>query len=498
MRENAHGSIARREVLGLLGLGGLGVVAAACGAGDILADDQPDGVGTDSSLADGGSNAPDGGPPDSGTNEETADATIAGIDGEPDGTQPQPPELPSLPQSQVDDALGKPLTRYDHSSMGGAGTNCGWFGPASTCLAIAAFSGNATADSRLVEQLHDWTSGGRAPTFMGGYRTQHELHLIATTLIASRTPHIWDELSAAERTRLDLCLKANLVCNAFVASDKNPFVLAGTQQRDLRGGTNLSRSWGPNYRCAMMMAPVLSTIWLGGAAAAHAWLDSYSHAALRDQIDAAGNLEDLLATWEAAGTGDAPTAAQIEAALSGWTYFGTDLGQHETLLCDMVDFAFGRNVSAGLNDGAGVWDPCRAGGSYSGKIKSGAATLPNAGAMGMATELNSTDGGGPRSAMSYSVGGYRVFLDAMATMIVTGYLDRESAAIQAARDRIHIGVTDLRYKTEKGYDSYSKGGLCVVSANNEVWDSSVSDTWGLSYSFGLWTDLLEPYLDNAS
>jgi len=440
----------------------------------------------------------DGAPPDVGFASDVG-PPVEGpppVDGTPPDQQPTTvSKLPALPQSLVKDALGKPLIRYDHSVNGGAGTNSGWSGPSSTCLAVAALTGNTSADKRLVDQLKYWTSGN-APTFIGGYRTQHELHLIATTLIASRVPRIWSQLTAAEKTRLDLCVRANLVCNAFVASDKNPFVVAKSKQHDLRGGTNLSRDWGPNYHAAMVMAPVLSMIWLGGPSAAHAWMNSYSHAALKQKIAAAGNLKDLLDTWNAAGKGGAPTASQIESALKGWTFYGKDLKQHEALLVSEVNRTFGKKVSAGLNNGAGIWDPCRSGGSYSGKLITGASTLPHKGVLGMASELDGKDAGGPRSAMSYSVGGYRVFIDAMPAMIATGYLDRKSAAIQAAKDRLHVGVTDLKYKTAKGYHSYAKGGLCPGSSNNEVWGSSLSGTWGLSYSFGMWTDFLKPYLDS--
>ena len=485
----------RRDALALLAVAGLSVLAAACD-GSPRRDDNNAGLDAWSSAGlDGpdGAAPADGQPPADGSPPADGPATADAAAPDQQGSAAKA-QLPALPQALIKDALAKPLIKYDNA-ISGAGTNCGWFGPSSTCLAAAALAGSTSVDAQLVQQLKYWTSGKHAPTFMGGYRTQHELHLVATTLIASRIPRIWSKISAAEKTRLDLCVKAALVANAFVASDKNPFVLAKQKQHDLRGGTNLNRDWGPNYHAAMVLTPVLAMIWLGGPTAAQTWMNSYSHSALKTQIAAAGNLEDLLATWSAAGKNSAPTASQIEAALKGWTFYGDNLAQHEALLVSEIKRTFGKKVSAGLNNGAGIWDPCRSGGSYSGKLISGAATLPNKGAMGMATELDANDGGGKRSAMSYAVGGYRIFLDALTAMIAAGYLNRTSAAVQEGKGRIQIGVTDLKYKTAKGYYSYSKGGRCEVSANNETWDSSLSTTWGLSYSFGLWTDVLKPYLD---
>ena len=59
---------------------------------------------------------------------------------------------------------------------------------------------------------------------------------------------------------------------------------------------------------------------------------------------------------------------------------------------------------------------------------------------------------------------------------------------------MNIGMTDIIYKSEHGYLSYSKGG--PPSSNNEDWtEARFGDVWGLIYTHGLWTDLLRPYLE---
>jgi hypothetical protein len=90
--------------------------------------------------------------------------------------------------------------------------------------------------------------------------------------------------------------------------------------------------------------------------------------------------------------------------------------------------------------------------------------------------------------------GARVILNWALVLAAAGLLDRNAASVQAVRDRLDRAQTDLKYKSDNGYLSYSKGG---EGSNNEDWTPALADKWGWSYSFGLWTDILKPYLDAA-
>jgi hypothetical protein len=115
------------------------------------------------------------------------------------------------PAASVDAAIAAPLTRYNRHLKGGAHTNMGANGGAPVVLALAAMSGDARADARLLEQMRYTLTGGNDITANGGYPAQHERNATAMFALSKRTPRIWNQLSVAEKARVDLLMKAALV-----------------------------------------------------------------------------------------------------------------------------------------------------------------------------------------------------------------------------------------------------------------------------------------------
>jgi hypothetical protein len=391
-------------------------------------------------------------------------------------------ELASPSQAAVNAAIGTQLIRYDRDFSGGAHTNGAWFGGASITLAVASHAGNTSADARLLQQIRQTLTPGNEPTANGGYPAQHERHVTGMFVIVKHTPRIWNQLSAAEQARIDRIMKATLVANAFTTSDNNPFVKADGQEYALDGDSNLNRDWNPNYREGMIGGVLTGMAYFGGPIPTQAILTDYHHAAFVAEL-AANNLPNLHETfnWKAANPGsNAPSGSAIEAALDPYKYYGSTLADYLKIYEALVNDTYGRNVNAGLNNGAGI------GGA--GKLVSGADTLPNKGAVGMLKEFDAVDANGARSSFVYAFDGYRPHLTNQLALIVAGFWPKGSAIANTAVARMNVGNTDLWYKAEKGYIGYAKG-----KAQATVDYPSYGASRGFVYNRSLWDDVLRPY-----
>ncbi len=390
-------------------------------------------------------------------------------------------DLPGPSQTAVDAAIAAPLISYNRSFSGGAHTNGAFFGGASIALAVAAHAGNTSADARLLAQIRHTLTPGKEPTANGGYPAQHERHATGMFVIVKQTPRIWDQLTSAEKARIDLIMKATLVANAFTTSDNNPYVKADSQEYALDGDSNLNRDWNPNYREGMI-GGVLTGMAYFGKDAAKAILADYNHAAFVAEL-AANNLPNIHETfnWKTANpTSKAPSGSTIESAVDSYKYYGNSLDNYLKIYEALLKDTYGQAVNAGLNNGAGI------GGA--GKIVSGADTLPNKGVIGMLKEFDSSDANGKRSSFIYAFDGYRPHMTNQLSLIVAGYWQPGTSTADLAVTRMNVGNTDLWYKAEKGYIGYAKG-----KAQALVDYPSYGGSRGFAYNRSLWDDVLRPF-----
>ncbi len=320
--------------------------------------------------------------------------------------------------------------RYDKDYPGDAYTNEGFGGGASMVLAAASYAGDTSADARLLEQIRNTIAGGHEPAANGGYPTQHERWVTGMFAVVRHTPRVWNQLSADERHKIDLVMTGALVGSAFTTSDRNPFVVAHSQQYTVDGDDNVDRDWNPNYLEGMVGMLVVAPGYFGGGSQAQAVLDGYNNDAFVAAARAAG-LTNLVQTftWRAEHpSSHAPTGAQLEQAVHGFRYYGFSLNDPMALFRHLTDDTFGVRVNCGLNDGVGV--PSSNG--QAGIIVSGCAQLPNKGALGMLKELDSVDAGGPRSSALYAYDSYRIHQVNHYVLLASGLW--RSGAVQAHRD----------------------------------------------------------------
>jgi hypothetical protein len=384
-------------------------------------------------------------------------------------------------QTAVNAAIAcNPIT-YRKSFSGGAYTNGSWSGGASITLAVASHAGNTTADTALLRQIRHTLTAGNEPCANGGYPAQHELHVTGMFAIVKKTPRIWDQLTTAEKTKIDLIMKATFIACAFTTSNNNPYL---SSQRTLDGDTNVHRDWNPNYREGMLGGVLVGMTYFGGPAAGDAILNSYNHAAFVAQLNSAG-LPNTYAIFNsrAAGVAAAPTGTEIQNAVRNYQYYNSGLADYNGLYTSLVNDTYGKNVNPGLNNGAGI--------NGGGMIVSGAATLPNRGVLGMLKEFDSFDAGSARSSLIYAYDGYRPHQTNQLVLIIGGFWQKGSTVTNNAVARMKIGNTDLAYKIDKGYIDYAKG---KVNDHRALF----RDNFGSAYVMPLWTDVLLPYHNSVT
>ena len=392
------------------------------------------------------------------------------------------PSLQSPSQAAVNAAISCQFISFDRDFSGGAHTNGAWFGGASITLAVAAYAGNTAADARLLAQIRHTLTPGNEPTGNGGYPAQHERHVTAMFVIVKNTPRIWDQLTAAEKARIDLIEKACFVANSFTTSDNNPYVKADATEYALDGDSNLNRDWNPNYREGMIGGVLTGLAYYGSAGAAQTVLTNYNHAQFVAELSA-NNLPNLYETfnWKTANpTSKAPAGSAIEAAVDTYKYYGNTLSDHMKIYEALLNDTYSQAVNAGLNGGAGI--------SGGGKIISGADTLPNKGATGMLKEFDSSDANGKRSSFTYAFDGYRPHMSNQIALITSGLWQPSAALETKTATRLNIGNTDLWYKAEKGYIGYAKG-----QVRETVTYPTYSGSRGFAYNRSLWDDVLKPF-----
>src|SRR5215831_112806 len=304
-----------------------------------------------------------------------------------------PVMLPRPSPDVVSHALSAGLSSYHRN----ASTGDIWCLPcdgAPVVLAAAAYTGDTSVDTRLLQQIREVLGNNKEPFSTGGYAANDERNVTAMFAIAKRTARIWGQLSAAEIHTIDTIMEATLVADVYATADSTNL---GGPPRTFDGSSNSNRDWNPNYREGMIGAVLVGTEYFGGQQPTEALLGGYDHAAFTAGLQTAG-LNNLYWTFSTYQTNSAaPSPQTVQQGIRGYTIYGMTLGQLLDLYLNLANDTFSATVSCGLNGGAGIL----VGGVYAGRIVSGCSGLPNLGAVGMEKEFASVDAEGQRSDAGY-------------------------------------------------------------------------------------------------
>lgn len=422
---------------------------------------------------------------------------------------PPTPQLGAPSAAAVQAAINfSPLVRYHRDLPGGGYSNAGNTGGNTYILAMAARAGNTSADARLLEQIRYTLTGGNDIAANGGYPAQHELQVTGMLSIVKRVPRIWNQLTTTEKAKADTMMKASLVGNAFVTSDNNPFVLAGTQQYTLDGDSNINRVWNPNHREGQAGSILVAAAYFG-VAQAKSILQNYNHAAFVSELSSRGlSNGHRTFNWKAANpSSGAPTGTQIQNAVRNWSIWGITFDNPMQIYADLTVHTYGvtrnRRIECGYNNGQGV-PASGAPGGVAGVIDSGCAGLPNKGQPGLLMEFDALDASGTRSSALYAYGGFKPNLFTRTVLIDAGMWQPNVTAIPHAvpagggfgdwqwpaganlanyLDVVLVGGADLWYKLDRGYRNYHHGAYRGTLQMN-------TPGWGFVFLRSLWSDVL--------
>lgn len=432
---------------------------AGTGAGGSVGAGGTGGAGTGGTTASGG----------------TGGAATGGTSGTTDGGRVT---LSAPSSSVVSDAIAANLSSYHRNSS----TGDIWCQPcdgAPVMLAAAAYAGDRSVDSRLLEQMRLLLGGNNDPFGTGGYSANDERNATAMYAIAKLVPEVWSQLSAAEIKKIDLIMEGTLVADVYATADKTN---VNGPPITFDGSTNSNRDWNPNYREGMIGAVLVGTEYFGGQQATEALLNSYDHAAFTAELQSNG-LNNMYWTFSTYQTNtNAPSPTTVQQGITGYSMHGITLGQLLDMYVYLANDTFSATVACGLNGGAGIL----VGTVYAGRIVSGCSGLPNLGAVGMEKEFDSVDAEGQRSDAGYVRLGLRTDLFNQLVLYVYGDW-QDTTASGTALGQVGIGVTDFFYKATQGYESYSHAtdqGLFTCSdmdcpLNQAIWTELLAPAHGL-------------------
>jgi hypothetical protein len=459
------------------------VLAAACstGTGNTPGNSAPDAAtGLEASVvlqADASTDQGEGGSGDGSFSGSDA-AGETGVVSSPDGGAAV---LGHLGSTVVADAISTALSSYHRNTS----TGDIWCTPcdgAPVVLAAAAFTGDTSADARLLQQMRLLLGSSNDPFGTGGYSANDERNATAMYAIAKRTPRIWSQLTSTEVHQIDLIMEATLVADVYATADTTN---ASGPPVTFDGSTNSNRDWNPNYREGMIGAVIVGTEYFGGQVPTEAMLAAYDHAAFTASLHSAGlyNLYWTFSTYMTSPGAGAPSPQTVQQGITGYAMHGITLGQLLSMYLYLATDTFSAKVTCGLNAGGGIL----VGSVYAGKIVAGCSGLPNVGASGMEKEFDSTDANGARSDASYARLGLRA--DLLNQLVVVVYGDWQvTSASNAALGLVATGVGDFFYKATNGYEDYSHGtdeGLfkCGTSMdcplNQAIWTEMLAPAHGM-------------------
>ncbi len=503
---------------GVAGTAGDGAAGGTGGAGAVAGTGGNGAAGT----GEGGTAASDAGG-EAGTS--AAGEAGAGGDGGSGGAEPDAgapalrdyplPALSSAARSQLAATKGGYFRLDSNPNM--ASRLGAW-----VLISFEAYRGNTEFDDQLVTFLKSILTGSDSPACKGGYDAQHEAMAMASFLLVSRIPRLWSQFDSGERHKIDLLFKCQLVSNGTVMSHR--YYRPGTSELfegDSRSIYGLEQ-WpkgAMNFQIGQIGNLWLSTVWLGGGAAATEYLNQVDFGKLRDQLQAAGltNAKGAFDGPYSSGAGQLvprtspPTVSMIHTALHNTWRQRTDFGgfyltETQASVEWLLQRAFSKTVHGGLNNETGWYFDLT--GHYHGVIASGKAGLPNKGKVGMSQEFDTSDGGGvagktstgedqpwnkKRSNINYVMKGTPPILNLALTLHLLGEVDL-AAMSPDTRSRMQIGIVDLSYKINAGYNDLSKGG--PPTSGNIIWRrADKEESWRLTAVLDFF-DKIAPWLQN--
>jgi Cellulose binding domain len=330
----------------------------------------------------------------------------------------------------------------------------------------ATASDGTTVDSALLAQVASLVAGGNEPDADGGLEGWSHAPVAEALLLLKNGP-AWNELSAAEQSKVALLEAAMGYAGNYTYNDANNF------SSGICGFGDFSKTNNPNYQDGYVDVE-LAAIEFFGPSAWDTMLTDFSDATVTADLDAAG-LTSAGGCFATAGSAanaaigipfvwkTIPATDPVEI----WNQLASDTFNN-TVTSSVTGVSNGATVTAGIADGT---------------------TSPYQGECCMGHEFDSTDADGLRSSALYVYEGWMNVTGSRVTLTALGDFDCADAPAAAHYD---VGSQDLIYKLNHGYTSYaqSQDGILVNDTGDPASDGPVAKGW--AYDIDAYNALAAP------
>jgi Cellulose binding domain len=317
----------------------------------------------------------------------------------------------------------------------------------------ATASNGTTVESALLAQVANLVAGGNEPDADGGLEGWAHAPVAQALLLLKNGP-AWNELSAAEQSKVTLLEAAMGYAGNYTYNDANNF------SSGICGYGDFSKTNNPNYEDGYVDVE-LAAIEFFGPTTWDTMLTDFNDATVTSELDAAGltNAGGCFAT-----VGSAANAA-IDIAFVWKGIPATDpMGIWNQLASDTFNNTVTSSVT-GVSNGVTV----------TAEIADGT-TSPYQGECCMGHEFDSTDADGLRSSALYVYEGWMNVTGSRVALTALGDFDCADAPAAAQYD---VGSQDLIYKLNHGYISYaqSQDDVLVNDTGDPSGDGPVAKGW---------------------
>lgn len=323
---------------------------------------------------------------------------------------------------------------------------------------------------------------------IGGWTHHVPAHAL---LLAKRTPAVWSQLSADEKSRADLLMQALALAAHFCLDDDNDYYLR------LDGWSLNHKTWNPNIAEGYADAIVAASLYFG-ADELNAFFQRFDFDTFIARLEAA-NFQNIKRgwTWTPAirelmmnGGSIAVPADQLLAqgvishgagVRNPFTLHGDSLREPWLIFRGQALRMFSKVVRTRIEVGNG---PAPDKTSRLLHDASPAEESPWEGQMGMFHEFEATDWNGMRTSLQYAYEGAMIIIPTAVTLKLVGAWDTARGGDVIER-RMAVGMGDMLFKAKEGYLGYSQAKFYETR-----WQQNLAPMGG-DFIVGLWQAFFE-------
>jgi hypothetical protein len=318
----------------------------------------------------------------------------------------------------------------------------------------------------------------REPEAQGGIGGWSHNAAAWALLIAKQTPDVWTLLTADDRARADVLMQAMAVGGHFTHGDANDYHVL------LDGITWYHKSWNPNHIEGYAGVMIAASYYFGADNLNTFFID-FDYAQFRQKLQDF-QFHNILQTWEnesaMAGLlmqgGDYQRPNRPKGHGRGirqpFTYRGRTLHQPWEIYLTQADRLWSKAVRTQVNVDA----------NRAGRLlhrQSDATVSPYEGQMGMIYEFEAMDNAGLRTSLGYAYDCAMIHIGTAASLKVLDKWQADAGG-NDIEQRMAIGMADLMFKAEEGYEGWANGRL-------SSYDITDLQQIGSDYIFELWQAL---------